>query len=244
MSETHDTSRRRFLSAAAGLTVLSLAPGVVLYSHAAAKQAAHGKRAVRWGMLIDVNRCAPDCDACVSACATEFGLPYPPKEPTDPQWIRKISVTDPDGGHTLSFPVMCQHCSDPPCVEVCPTGASFKRDDGIVLIDRHLCVGCRYCEMACPYKARSFVSAPVKNQKPYAPRGVGTSEACTLCVHRIDAGRIPACVEACAATGHSAMLFGDLNDPESEIAKRVANYQTTQIRADLRTDPGIRYEGL
>ena len=127
---------------------------------------------------------------------------------------------------------------------MCPTGASFKRADGIVLVDRHTCIGCRYCMMACPYRARSFVPGPVTGQRPEVPRGKGCVESCTLCVHRIDRGRIPACVEACEAAGHGALLFGDLNDPASEIAKRVASYTTSAVRADLKLDPGVRYVGL
>ena len=126
---------------------------------------------------------------------------------------------------------MCQHCAKPPCVDVCPTGASFKRADGIVLVDKHICIGCRYCMMACPYKARSFVHEPIDDQKPNAPRGKGTVEGCTLCVDRIDAGRMPACVEACASEAGGAMMFGDLNDPESEISKAVA---ATADDADAR----------
>jgi tetrathionate reductase subunit B len=79
---------------------------------------------------------------------------------------------------------MCQHCEIPPCVDVCPTGASFKRADGIVLVDKHICIGCRYCMMACPYKARSFIHEDLQDQLPHAPRGKGTVESCTLCVHR------------------------------------------------------------
>ncbi len=139
---------------------------------------------------------------------------------------------------------MCQHCAQPPCVDVCPTGASFKRADGIVLVDRHTCIGCRYCMMACPYKARSFVHEPVTGQKPDVPRGKGCVESCTLCVHRIDRDQIPACVEACAATGHKAILFGNLNDPASEISQRIAALATTALRPDLRLDPGVRYQGL
>ena len=147
-------------------------------------------------------------------------------------------------GRTNSVPVMCQHCEHPPCVDVCPTGASFKRADGIVLVDRHICIGCRYCMMACPYKARSIVFQDVTDQNPDVPRGNGCAEGCTLCVHRIDHDRQPACVEACAKAGHNAMIFGDLNDPQSEIAQRVAKYASTQIRADLRLNPGVRYQGL
>jgi molybdopterin-containing oxidoreductase family iron-sulfur binding subunit len=98
--------------------------------------------------------------------------------------------------------------------------------------------------MACPYKARSLVHEPVTGQNPDVPRGKGTVESCTLCVQRVDRGDIPACVEACNAAGHRAIVFGDLNDPTSEIARRVAQYPTTQVRADLRLDPGVRYQGI
>jgi molybdopterin-containing oxidoreductase family iron-sulfur binding subunit len=220
-----------------------LAPGVTLFDLAHGRAPAEpASPKVRWGMLVDLNKCAPDCDACVTACDQENGLPAA-KTPTSAQWIRKVELKD-MRGQVRSVPMMCQHCAEPPCVDVCPTGASFKRADGIVLVDRHTCIGCRYCMMACPYKARSFVHEPVTGQRPEVPRGKGCVESCTLCVHRIDRGRIPACVEACAAAGHGALLFGDLNDPASEIAKRVASYTTSAVRADLRLDPGVRYVGL
>ncbi|MBK6394377.1 MAG: 4Fe-4S dicluster domain-containing protein [Betaproteobacteria bacterium] len=222
---------------------VALAPGVTLFDLAhgrAPTEPASSK--VRWGMLVDLNKCASDCDACVSACDKENGLPTE-KTATSAQWIRKVELKD-MRGQVRSLPMMCQHCAEPPCVDVCPTGASFKRADGIVLVDRHTCIGCRYCMMACPYKARSFVHEPTTGQRPEVPRGKGCVESCTLCVHRIDRGGIPACVEACAATGRQAILFGNLNDPESEIAKRVASYATTAVRADLRLDPGVRYVGL
>jgi molybdopterin-containing oxidoreductase family iron-sulfur binding subunit len=99
--------------------------------------------------------------------------------------------------------------------------------------------------MACPYKARSFVHEPVTDQKPEVPRGKGCVESCTLCVHRIDAGQATtACAEACTRAGHGAIVFGDLNDPGSEIARRVREIQTRQLRADLGLDPGVRYHGL
>ncbi len=142
---------------------------------------------------------------------------------------------------------MCQHCAHPPCADVCPTGASFKRPDGIVLVDRHRCIGCRYCMMACPYKARSFVHREVEHDadfNPDVPRGKGTVEACNMCVHRVDRGQDPACVVACREKGEAAMVFGDLNDPDSEIARMVARYATEQIRADLGLDTGVRYRGL
>ena len=245
MSQEPETSRRGFLAgAAAAFATLTIAPGVILHAYAEQKAQKPGGHKVRWGILIDANACPKDCHDCVTACNTEFNLVSHDRPLTDPQWIRKVTVTDPETGHSSNFPVMCQHCAHPPCVDVCPTGASFQRPDGIVLINRHICIGCRYCVMACPYGSRNFVYEDVTNQRPWAPRGKGTAEACTMCVHRVDNGRIPACVDACSKSGHNAMLFGDLNDPNSEIARRIAKYNTTQIRSDLRTDPGVRYQGI
>ena len=221
-------------------------PGSSLPAGIASGKGANPK--VRWGMLVDTTKCEPGCDDCVSACNTENGLREaggPPPKVTDAQWIRKIEIKQINTGRSTSLPVMCQHCAEPPCVDVCPTGASFKRADGIVLVDRHSCIGCRYCVMACPYKARSFVHEPLTDQKPDVPRGKGCVEGCTLCVHRIDQGNtVTACAEACAKAGHHAFVFGDLNDPASDIARRVHEIQTSQLRADLRLDPGVRYHGI
>ncbi len=224
---------------------IAIAPGVMLYGAAWGRpldEAASDK--TRWGLLIDAGKCTEDCTACISACAEENGLVGNRRPTTDAQWIRKLTLRDPAADWTRWFPVMCQHCADPPCVEVCPTGASFKRDDGIVLVDKHICIGCRYCMMACPYKARSFVHEAISGQKSYAPRGKGTVESCTFCVHRIDADRLPACVEACREVGNAAMTFGDLNRPDSDISQALARYPSTRIRADLGLDPAVRYQGL
>lgn len=235
--------RRHFLKGLAAAGALALAPGVTLYKFA---EAADGgvSSSVRWGMLIDINKCEDGCSACVTACSKENGWGGGGNPRTDAQWIRKVTLTQKESGNTKSLPVMCQHCAEPPCVYVCPTGASFKRADGIVLVDKHICIGCRYCMMACPYKARSFVHEDVEGQKPHAPRGKGTVESCTLCVHRIDAGRRPACVEACAKDGGGAFQFGDLNDPTSAIAKELARYGATALRADLGAGPGVSYRGI
>jgi tetrathionate reductase subunit B len=219
-----------------------LAPGIHLIEVAQAETGPVSNK-VRWGLLIDINKCDNGCTDCVTACNTENGLSGR-TTPTSSQWIRKIEIKEVKTGRSASLPVMCQHCAEPPCVDVCPTGASFKRADGIVLVDRHLCIGCRYCMMACPYKARSFVHHPLTDQKPTVPRGQGCVESCTLCVHRIDTGGGPACVEACTKAGHNAMIFGDLNDPNSEISRRIREVASTQLRADLELDPGVRYQGL
>lgn len=249
-----EAARRWFLKSAAAFTTVALAPGVTLlaYAEAAAAQPVKGRSVPggpvsakqRWGLLIDIAKCAEGCSACVSACSKENGWKTGGAAHTDAQWIRKVTITSSKTGQARAFPVMCQHCAEPPCVDVCPTGASFKRADGIVLVDKHICIGCRYCVMACPYNARSFIHEPLSDQLAHAPRGKGTVESCTLCVHRVDAGGKPACVEACAAAGHAAMIFGDLNDPKSEIAQRIATYATHQIRADLGVDPGVRYQNL
>jgi tetrathionate reductase subunit B len=245
MREAPMSSRRGFLGvAAAGLAGVMLAPGVRLIEIAQAKTPGQPVTAkVRWGMLVDTNQCESGCTDCVTACNTENGLSGGTR-PTDAQWIRKIEIKEVRTGRTQSLPMMCQHCAEPPCVDVCPTGASFKRADGIVLVDRHSCIGCRYCVMACPYKARSFVHETVTDQKPDVPRGKGCVEGCTMCVHRVDQGQGPACVEACSKAGHNAMLFGDLNDPASEISKAVARYAARQVREDLNLDTGVRYLGL
>jgi len=240
-----DLSRRKFLGSATATAGLTIVPGVLLYEVAQAKPDAEAvTNKVRWGMLIDSNKCSAGCNDCVTACNTENGLKGHDRPQTDVQWIRKLKVTDTQTGHVMSLPMMCQHCEHPPCVDVCPTGASFKREDGIVLVDRHICIGCRYCMMACPYKARSFEHEDVEDQKVHAPRGKGTVEACTLCVHRVDRDGTPACVEACNAAEHGAMLFGDLNNPDSDISKQLAEYGGKQIRADLGLNPGVRYQGI
>jgi molybdopterin-containing oxidoreductase family iron-sulfur binding subunit len=241
-AEKANAARRGLLAAAAALAGVAIAPGVRLVEVAQGKaQTGPVSSKVRWGLLVDVNLCREGCNECVLACNRENGLDGGTR-PTDSQWIRKVELKDLRSGRRLGAPVMCQHCAHPPCVDVCPTGASFKRADGIVLVDRHTCIGCRYCMMACPYKARSFVHEALTTQKPEVPRGKGCVESCTLCVHRIDRGEgTTACAQACP-TG--AILFGDLNDPDSAISRRIAEIRSTQLRADLRLDTGVRYAGL
>ena len=195
-------------------------------------------------MLIDTDKCAKGCTDCVDACNEEHALTPINGPETDTQYIRKVTLREKTTGHELSLPLMCQHCETAPCVDVCPTGASFRRVDGIVLVDKHTCIGCRYCMMACPYKARSFIHEVIENQTLSAPRGKGTVESCTMCVHRVDNDGIPACVEACTEEEHDAMIFGDINDPESKISQSMKKHGGKQIRADLRLNTGVRYQGL
>lgn len=244
--KTANTTRRQFLNLAGGATaVAALAPGIKLIDLALARsEGTPASDTVRWGMLIDTSKCATGCDACVTACNEEHGLTGTGRPQSDAQWIRKVERRDTSTGRVSSLPVLCQHCEHPPCVDVCPTGASFKRADGVVLVDKHTCIGCRYCMMACPYKARSFVHEQLEQQVNYSPRGKGTVESCTFCVHRIDRDRKPACVEACGKSGNGAMLFGDINDPRSEITDRLTTLATQQIRADLKLNTAVRYSNL
>ncbi len=242
-----DSYRRKFLSGAAvvaGTTAaVTIAPGVFLREVQAkpADQAVSNK--VRWGLLIDTNKLGEaGIDAMVSACKKEHGWGHEKasNDAQKSQWIRKVKVTEKLTRHTTYLPVMCQHCETAPCVDVCPTGASMQRADGIVQVNKHVCIGCRYCMMACPYKARSFVHETLVDQLPGTPRGKGTVESCNLCVNRVDAGKKPACVDAAP----NAMLFGDLNDPQSDISQALKKFGGTQIRADLGLNTGVRYWGI
>ncbi|MDD9884145.1 MAG: 4Fe-4S dicluster domain-containing protein [Gammaproteobacteria bacterium] len=293
MTAPANPKRRALLAAAStSAAAAAVAPGLRLieWATAAASNATDAQPVTdetRWGLLIDTDKCAVDCDACVRACNAEHGLAVTDRPETDPQWIRKVTLTgdgdgdngdgdgDNDAGRVTSLPLLCQHCEHPPCVDVCPTGASFRRADGIVLVDKHTCIGCRYCVIACPYQARAFVHENLFEQKPWSPRGKGTVEGCTLCVHRIDQARAPACVEACNRgdgdsdsdgnntvadannagdgdnpgnpadnCGAGALLFGDLNDPQSAIAGRLRAAPARQLRADLNLNTGVRYQNL
>ena len=251
---TTNTERRQFLTTSAAVAGLTIAPGIMLSQVAHAKKDADSvTNAKRWGMLIDTNKCARGCTDCVTACKTENGWgdsdgvksnETKSSEEQQAQWIRKVTIKDKQTGHVQSLPLMCQHCETAPCVDVCPTGASMKREDGIVLVDKHTCIGCRYCMMACPYKARSFIHEQLELQKAVAPRGIGTVESCTMCVHRVDKDGTPACVEACNKAEHGAMIFGDLKDQNSNISKELKKHGGEQIRADLGLNTGVRYQGL
>jgi molybdopterin-containing oxidoreductase family iron-sulfur binding subunit len=259
-----DEERRRFLGVTAG-TVASAAGGVGTAVALTALTGASGRADAglrtepvddrhRWGLFIDTSKCADGCTACVDACDDENGLELQSKPHGEmtPKWqnqravwIRKVKLEDKVSGHVTNLPLMCQHCEHPPCVNVCPTGASFKRADGIVMVDRHTCIGCRYCMMACPYKARSFIHEQVERKLTRAPRGKGCVESCNLCAHRRDSGETStACADACTAEGHNAIVFGDLKDPSSPLRKAMAAQPSRQIREDLELNTGVRYAGL
>lgn len=228
--------------AGSGLPALASALAGAQQSGASSKQG--------WGMVIDVNKCSTDCTACTDACRKENNVPNFPEPELDIHWIRSVTFKQRgiEDAEERKLPVMCFHCEHAPCEHVCPVAATFTRPDGIVLIDKHRCIGCRYCMIACPYKARSFVSKHVDHKPGYNKsvpiRMHGVVEKCTFCVHLVDKGEDPACVTACQKEGGGGMIFGDIKDKNSEVHQAIKSSRATQLRADLGTNPRVFYLGL
>lgn len=202
----------------------------------------------KWGMVIDLTKCKSDCDACLQACRHENNVALHGDARWDVHWIRKVQVEQ-EIGHSKrkkSVILLCNHCDNPPCAQVCPVQATYKRHDGIVIVDHHRCIGCRYCMIACPYNARYFnfkdsEEWPNKNQPK---RSHGVAEACNLCAHRLDEGKLPACVEKCQEIGVGALYVGDMNDSESEVHRLIAEAGVKRLKEDLGTNPKVHYIGL
>ena len=197
----------------------------------------------RLGLVIDLDICV-GCHACAVACKSWNSTgAFTPLSDTTPYgseasgtWLNRIhsfEIDDGEGGFTLHFPRSCLHCDNAPCVPVCPTGASYKRaEDGIVLVDEDLCIGCGLCAWACPYAARELDD------------GEGVMKKCTLCVDRIDnpdldeSDRMPACVRTCPT---SARSFGDLSDPQSDVSQLVARRGGVALMPESGAGPVNRY---
>jgi len=175
----------------------------------------------RWVFVMEPERCI-DCEACMISCSVENEAPLGKHR----NWIDKLEKGAYPLLSTTFLPENCQHCSNPPCERVCPTGATYRREDGLVLIDYDKCIGCKYCMMACPYDAR-FVNEEKK-----------AVDKCTFCVHRLDAGLPPACVETCI--GH-ARHYGDINDPNSDVSRLLARYPSYRLYEEAGTEPAIYY---
>jgi molybdopterin-containing oxidoreductase family iron-sulfur binding subunit len=198
-------------------------------------------------MVIDVSKCDGGCTACVEACRKENNVALHGDPKLDIHWIRKAKISRRvENATEISAPLLCNHCDNPPCALVCPVQATYQRKDGIVICDKHRCIGCRYCLIACPYNMRmfNFKSNHDWQSRTYPIRAHGVSESCHFCSHRLDRGMQPACVEACKQMGGGAMVFGDLNDSESEVAKVVASRRVRGLREDLGLNPKVFYIGL
>jgi len=196
----------------------------------------------RYAMVIDVGACV-GCEACVAACSMENHTPY---------WENKfrthieeqVSGSYPNVGRKF-IPRLCMHCGSAPCEDVCPTGATYTTPEGVVKVDANRCIGCGYCIIACPYDARfryerSFLKEAkemfgeeIAHSKPHADK-------CDFCLHRVRQGLLPACVDTCPL---HARIFGDLDDPNSEVAKLVASGKARPLKANLGTKPNVFYIG-
>jgi phenylacetyl-CoA:acceptor oxidoreductase subunit 1 len=213
---------------------------------------------MRWGMVVDLTKCVR-CYGCLAACRVEHFLPM------GINWPKLVAMETGGERPTVStYSVRCNQCKNAPCVEVCPTAATTRREDGIVIVDQNKCVGCRYCVIACPYQNRSFLSKdkdkgffPGKGLTDFEKAGkklykhqVGTTEKCNFCAERIDAGlakglvpgkdreATPACVNTCPAR---ALTFGDLDDPNSEISRLIKARKGFQLHPEYETDPSIYF---
>ncbi len=197
---------------------------------------------MRYGMVIDLRKCI-GCHTCTIACKVEHG--------TRPGIFWNLVVDQEVGTYPSVrrqfIPRLCMHCKDALCVETCPTGASNKREDGIVLVDTNKCVGCKQCIVACPYqvrylnnnKAGYFKTGLSPNEKfAYQQRQLRTVEKCNLCVDKVEQGQDPVCVAACPLT---ARTFGDLDDPNSEVSQLIRSKHGFQLFKELGTDPSVYY---
>jgi sulfur reductase FeS subunit len=193
----------------------------------------------RYAMVIDLNTCV-GCNACMAACAMENQTPVWKDAWRTYVHEKEIGVTE--LVRRRFFPRLCNHCSNPACLTVCPTGATYKRSDGIVMIDYERCMGCRACAMACPYSARYEVTyADIRTGKEFygdLQRDNPSMDKCSFCAHRVDQGRKPACVETCVG---SARQFGDLDDPNDPVAQIVASGIAQPLLAHLGTRPNVYY---
>ena len=202
----------------------------------------------KYGMVIDLTKCREGCTACLEACRNENNVAFVNDDRYDIYWIRKAQLKSKEnkGEPEKSVILLCNQCDKPPCAQVCPVQATYKRDDGIVIVDHHRCIGCRYCMIACPYNARFFNMKEEEGwrNKDFPKRSHGVAEACNLCAHRLDEGKQPACVEACAKQGGNALTVGDLNDANSEISRLITQSAVKRILPDLGTEPKVYYIGL
>jgi Fe-S-cluster-containing dehydrogenase component len=255
------TNRRDFLKIAGASTLMLMTPSVIRPAWAKDIVRIPGEgyvpprplSAKRWAMAIDPLKCDADCTDCITACHTVHNVPSfgNPKDEVKWIWTESFATVFPDDNHVyhgqsvqkMQLPVLCNHCENPPCVRVCPTKATFKRADGIVMMDYHRCIGCRLCMAACPYGARSM---NYRNPRPFIAainpdfptRTKGVVEKCNFCEERLIKGLLPACVMACK---NKALVFGDVENPNSEIRLLLGQRFNLRRRANLGTVPQIYY---
>jgi len=257
--------RRKFLKAA-GLAAIGVAgkPLTILAQSADDTLALvpeglpqeHPLTAKRWAMVIDLKKCADhdNIKDCARACHEAHNVPHFDSPKDEIKWIWEEEFKHAfheqehehleESLHHTSIPVLCNHCDNPPCVRVCPTEATWKREsDGIVMMDWHRCIGCRYCVVACPYGSRSFNwrdPRPFieKINADFPTRCRGVVEKCTFCEERLSQGKLPACVEAAK---NDALVFGDLEDPDSKVRELLRDRFSIRRKSSLGTQPQVYY---
>ncbi len=257
-----ENSRRQFLKVAA-VTGAGLAAAPALTTFAASSETKpktmvnpKALTAEHWGMVIDTRKFkyASDLDPIIQACDKIHNIPSFENERHEIKWIWQdgfLNVFPSKENHFLSdrleklpFLALCNHCSNPPCVRACPTKATFQREDGIIMMDYHRCIGCRFCMAACPYGSRSFnfrdPRQGLEDEKinlEFPTRMKGVVEKCNFCAERLAVGKRPACVEA----SNGAILFGDLEDPQSEVRKALRDNYAIRRKPELGTEPSVYY---
>jgi molybdopterin-containing oxidoreductase family iron-sulfur binding subunit len=253
--------KRREFCWLAGLSVIGAAWSKGPSSHAAVRggsgTATIGEPIVgkRWAMIVDLQACRKEegCRDCIKACHETHNVPDfgNPKDEVKWIWREPFHGAFPNQEHEYlrhglreeEVLVFCNHCDNPPCTRVCPTQATWKRADGIVMMDWHRCIGCRYCIAACPYGSRSFnwrdprpFIAEIRPDFPTRTRGV--VEKCTFCDERLALGLPPACVESCKS---KCLVFGDLEDPDSEVREALRTRHAIRRKPGLGTQPEVYY---
>jgi Fe-S-cluster-containing dehydrogenase component len=259
------SSRRSFIKVA-GIAALGLGTQPVISAMAAAPS--HGPqvkvqkgpkalKAKQWAMVIDTRKLkhAEDLDPLIEACHKTHNVPHLGNKNHEIKWIWETHYHNafPDTRNPYQseevehrpFAVLCNHCENPPCVRACPTQATFKREgDGIVLMDFHRCIGCRFCMAACPFGSRSFnfrdprpFLSEKEINKAFPTRMMGVVEKCNFCAERLAVGKMPACVEA----SNGAIVFGDLKDPHSKVREVLHENFTIRRKQSLGTEPCVYY---
>jgi tetrathionate reductase subunit B len=223
--------RREFLKTAGSMAVGTAVGGLALSRAGGAKtnneEVPEGDSGtgVQYAMLIDLRRCI-GCHACSVACKAEADVPLGVAR----SWVEYTEKGQYPNVSRTFLPRLCNQCSEPDCVRVCPTGATYKRpQDGIVVVDQGVCIGCLYCAQACPYGAR-FLN-PVTR----------FADKCDFCIHRVSKGLVPSCVNTCQGR---ARIFGDINDVNSEISLMLSKHPVSVLREHMGTTPNVFYIGL
>jgi molybdopterin-containing oxidoreductase family iron-sulfur binding subunit len=259
-----DSSRRRILQLL-GVSALALTTKPVLNAFAAeepatgaeavTKEGAKSLKAKQWAMVIDTRKfhSEADLEPLIEACHKIHNVPKLQNKNHEVKWIWGTHYHNAFPGKAAQFLaeevehrpflVLCNHCENPPCVRACPTRSTWKRDsDGVVLMDFHRCIGCRFCMAACPFGARSFNYRDprpfiTETNKLFPTRMKGVVEKCNFCAERLAEGQLPACVEASGG----AMAFGDLYDPKSQVRELIRTHFTIRRKQILGTEPSVYY---